>query len=229
MCRSLTYVVALVLMLGIVGKVSAAVSSIAGSNITTRANSNSSWTGRVTSRLVDGSGLSPGGTYGIHGYRFDDAWMVFGSASHDNYRGGTPDGPAWVEFEFNRAYDLGVTWVWNMVQITSRGLRNVSVHYSMTGSTTNPGDWTKLGDFEFPKVQGSGHPGPDVGSVTGGFEAFNFDSTRAKFVVITAHDVDGNWSGRGMGFSEILFIPEPATLALLGLGGIALLRRNRKR
>jgi len=28
--------------------------------------------------------------------------MVFGSASHDNYRGGTPDGPAWVEFEFNR-------------------------------------------------------------------------------------------------------------------------------
>ena len=155
--------------------------------------------------------------------------MVFGSSSHDNYRGGTPDGPAWVEFEFNRPYSLGVAWVWNMVQIMSRGLRNASVHYSMSGSTTNPGEWTKLGDFEFPKVQGSGHPGPDVGSRTAGFPAFNCDGARAKFVVITTHEVDGNWGGRGFGFSEILFIPEPATLALLGLGAGALLRRSRKR
>ena len=85
MSKHLTYLTALVLLLGIVGEASAAVSSYCGIhgqegppsfsslNITTRASSNSSWTGRVTARLIDCSGLSPGGVYGIHGYRFDDA------------------------------------------------------------------------------------------------------------------------------------------------------------
>lgn len=227
MCKSLTYLVALVLLLGVVGIASAAVNSVPGSAITSRT-WGVNWTGRVTQRITDQSGLSPGGTYGIHGYRFDDGWMS-GNQVDATDRGGTPSG-AWVEFEFNRNYNLGETWVWNVVSIATRGMRNVQVHYSTTGSTTNPADWTKLGDFELDRCCPGPEPAPyqDRGPAEAQLLG-DFGGASAKYVVITADDVDGNWGGCCVGLNEIIFIPEPASLVLLGLGGVALLRRRTRK
>ena len=59
----------------------------------------------------------------------------------------------------------------------------------------------------------------------------NFGEKYAKYVVITATGGTGvgNWGGGNIGLSEVrfYFVTEPATLGLVALGALVVIRRRR--
>jgi len=147
-------------------------------------------------------------------------------------------------FEFDQAYPLTTMHVWNLqlANYTGGGLNNVTVQYSLTGGTAAE-DWlyanaggTYVGDptsdpghFQFPKA-----PGIDEYY---GFDAVDFGGKMVKYVYIAVHDIaptapdGGDWDAPygDVGLDEVRFsyVPEPMTMSLIGLGGLALLHRRR--
>jgi hypothetical protein len=95
--------------------------------------------------------------------------------------------------------------------------------YTLTATSTpftNPGDDTFSFDASITRVS----DGTELGGLTGSFANANAalagDSTVYGGVRIDAPaDIDA--------FDNLTVIPEPASLAMLGLGGIMLLRRRR--
>ncbi len=109
------------------------------------------------------------------------------------------DEPIWIQFEFDRVYQLHELLIWNYnVQfevVLGYGLKDVTVEYSADGV-----DWTTFGDVEFAKATSSA----DYVHNT----AIDFDGVAAKFVRLT---VDSTWGVLGYaGLSEVRFLQTPA-------------------
>lgn len=139
-----------------------------------------------------------------------------------------------VTFEFDGAYQLGVMHIWNYNNDWRGGIRYTKVEYSTDGSS-----WTQLvgpgsgGVFELAGAPAdgtntgfngyTGSAGPDFGGVSAQYVRLNPNSVTAS--------QRGNWgSSSKYGLSEVRFnlIPEPATIAVLCLGGgLVLLRKKR--
>jgi len=134
------------------------------------------------SELVNGKGLDANGL--MHNILQYGTWIAGNKNKSDTSANAyTASGPAWVQFELDEIYELGEIWVWNgnMSGVsTYRGLRNVTVQYSSNGTT-----WPTLGSYEFTKASGT--------DTYTGFSACDFNGISAKYVVITANDVNGNW------------------------------------
>ena len=183
-------------------------------------------------KVVDGSGLDGTGT--MHDTSDWNAVPATGWLGENSNVGGGPhpgtwEGGTWIRFDFDDIYELAVVHVWNWNHsFTNRGLNQVVIEYSETGGA-DPGEWTRLGGadhvFSFERATGE--------SDYIGFDAADFAGATAKHVVFTALSGDGgvaNFGGSGnAGLAEVRFhlIPEPATLALCALGGLALLRKRR--
>lgn len=158
------------------------VSALLPSGIT--ASASSSYGPRVAGLTADESGMSGG----EHDTSSANMWMsaAGGGGNASNHPFGL-DGAAWIKYEFDNVYNLSSINVWNCNMsgnYANRGLRNVSIHYSITGSSS-AGDWTKLGDYELSRATGSL-----------GYECNNriaVGNADAKYVVITASQTDGNW------------------------------------
>ncbi len=108
------------------------------------------------------------------------------------------DCSTWIKLDFDQTYRLGIMYLWNQNQwvesndLTDRGLRNVSIHYTNDGI-----NWMHKGDYEIPKSPGGG-PIPPT------FE-LDFAGIEANSVLITASVTDGNWGSDYYGLSEIKF------------------------
>ncbi len=121
------------------------------------------------SNTIDGSGLNANDQ---HSTVLADMWMSTG------------DKPAWIQYEFDRAYTLYEMWVWNSNQAIEPflgfGAKSVTIEYSVDGQT-----WTTFeGVSEFAKA---------TGQTT--YEAnttVSFGGVLAKFVKIT---INANWGG----------------------------------
>jgi hypothetical protein len=122
--------------------------------------------------------------------------------------------------------------------------------------TYNPADWTGATWVQFIAVMNSEKGGwqdqgrPDTDNVnpgfTSGWDPINFPTLQTRHVTWNISDTYAalaggggsyfelmfvsNWGGTGSGafyLDKVQLVPEPATIALLSLGGLALLRRKR--
>jgi hypothetical protein len=146
---------------------------------------------------INGSGLDE---FDEHDAELPNMWMTTGGF------------PAWIQYEFDKAYKLDKMWVWNSNQVIESflgfGAKSVTVEYSADGQT-----WATLeGATEFAKA-----------TATAGYAAnttVEFAGATAKFVKIT---IAGNWGGMAgqTGLSEVRFFyvpvqafePQPAEAA----------------
>ena len=139
------------------------------------------------SLTIDGSGLDE---HDGHSVSKKDMWL------------GSPTGndPVWVQYVFDKAYELYEIWIWNHNSgaegVLGYGFKDVIVTYSQDGT-----DWIELGQFEF--IQATGAPGYTPNTIITG------DGISAKFIRLTANS---NWSLLGLpqaGLSEVRFYAIP--------------------
>ena len=97
---------------------------------------------------------------------------------------------------------------------TNRGSKSVNVSFSTNGTS-----FSSPTNFTFDQA-----PGADA--YTGQSFALN-QTTSARYVKFDILSNQGDNSRVGLGQVRFLAIPEPASVALIGLGGIMLLTRRR--
>ncbi len=152
----------------------------------TASSSSSDSTGPM--KTVDGSGLDASDT---HGTTQGTMWLSKKGES-----------AAWIQYEFDKAYQLAEMWVWNAnqaIEATSLaiGAKDVVVECSLDGTT-----WTALVPV-LPFARATGKSGYAHNTVV------NFPYEKAKYVRIT---ITSNWGGKTVqyGLSEVRFyyLPE---------------------
>ena len=151
-------------------------------NITVTASSSN--VGEEAENTVNGSGVDAND---LHSIETTDMWR----SSPDG------DGPAWIEYEFDRISKLHEMWVWNhnssLEQIYGFGFKDVSVEYSADGI-----DYKALGTtHEFAQAPGT----PDYAH-----ETIDFAGAAAKYVRLTANST---WGSVLSGLSEVRFFRIP--------------------
>jgi len=145
---------------------------------------------------VNGSGLAGE----LHSADMTAMWLSAaggGGAGNPSPSGST--GAAWIAYEFPQVYRLHEMLVWNYNAFTNenRGMRNVTIEYSLDGIT-----YSTLGTtHELNQAPGTGDYAPNT--------AVDFQGATARYVVITASTVDGNWGGDRYGLSEVRFLHVP--------------------
>jgi serine/threonine protein kinase/Tol biopolymer transport system component len=131
-------------------------------------------------KTVDGSGLD---TNDGHSTDAKDMWWSIGA------------GPNWIQYEFDRVYNLHELWVWNFNTVLDPfmgfGAKTVQIEYSADGTA-----WTPLADVpEFARATGKA-----------GYTAntkITFGGLAAKFVKLT---IEKNWGvAPQTGLSEVRF------------------------
>jgi hypothetical protein len=149
------------------------------------ATASSSYTANMgPEKTIDGSGLDD---QDQHGTAIDTMWLS----------GSEPT--AWIQYEFDRVYNLYQMWVWNSNQsvefLLGLGVKGVQVEYSTDGES-----WTTLeGVAEF--AQAPGAPGYAHNTT------IDFHGAAAQFVRIT---ITSDWGGRTQyGLSEVRFYYVP--------------------
>jgi hypothetical protein len=135
---------------------------------------------------INGSGLDDND---LHSNKERDIWLS-----------GTEPLGAWIEYEFDKVYNLHEMWVWNSNQTVESllgfGLKDVTIDYSTNGT-----DYTTLGTtHEFARAPGTSGYAHNTN--------IDFAGVRTKYVRLTA---TSNWGGimPQYGLSEVRFFQIP--------------------
>ena len=176
--------------------------------------------GRVGSKLLDGSGMS-----GFASEWADDDPANMWLADRGNIVGQT------VTFDLCGEYELRAARVWNYNEaggstpFINRGVELMDIALSLDGLDFFTLEGPVGGHFYLNQAPGTdNYIDADMLDLGGGW---------ARYVRFTVVDYYGTTPGSDyVGLSEVRFygtVPEPATLSLLALGGLGLLRRRRRR
>jgi len=161
---------------------------LAGSHITaTASSSNSAKEG--PEKTIGDVGLNASGQ---HSTNTDEMWLS----------GPAAPGTAWIQYEFDKLYELHQMLVWNhnstAESLAGFGAKDVTIAYSRDGT-----EWVvRETSTEFARAPGT----PDYTANT----TFDFDRAVAKYVKIT---IASNWGGAipQYGLSEVRFMVIPVT------------------
>jgi hypothetical protein len=170
---------------------------------------------------IDGSGFDE-----VNGFHSTSAnGTMWTSAGNIGGEPGSPDllsGGVDITFDLEGNYDLSSLKVWNFNEPSALTAGAKDATISVAASEGGP--FTLLGSFVFNKAPGSA--ATDFGQVIDLSSFAAADNTRlVRFDITTNY----GWTNNGglVGLSEVRFIPEPASLVILALGGLAVLRRRR--
>ena len=176
---------------------------------------------RNANNTIDSSGFEPNGP-GTHGNSTDadnDMWLSRGTFSNPN-----DPLPAEITFDLLDNYILAGFEVWNYNEEggTARGANEVVISVA----SSEGGPFTVLSTENFTIAPGVDNVAFGQPIDLSGFSAS--DNVRLVKLTINTNHGDGN---QFAGLSEIQFdgvlVPEPGSLALLGLGGLLVVRRRR--
>lgn len=136
--------------------------------------------------------------------------------------------PVTITFDFTNAIDLDAMFLWNNATnatIASKGIKDFSLKFYDGAGATG----TQLGTtYSSSAAQAV---------ITGTYTAETFDlgagysGVRSVELIVANNHLGSSWVGaREIAFNEVESsqVPEPASLTLLGLGGVTLLLRRKK-
>ncbi len=135
----------------------------------------------------------------------------------------------WLTLDLGESFELDVMKVWNFNATgdrTDRGVGTADLYYSMLDDPgidfTDPAFWTLLRQVTLSEALGdSSYNTPDVIPL-GGIEA--------RWLALDILSTQGSTQFVGLSEIQVLdVIPEPATLTLLALGALGLLRRRQRK
>jgi hypothetical protein len=148
-----------------------------------------------------------------NGVASTDWWISWASQGHDDLDYTSE----WIAWDLGGTYTLSKVHVWNYNEggYTDESIKKLDIQ-KWTGAAWENAytglEWSQA---------------PDRGDYAGFDQQFSTPITTSK---IRFANLENFGSTYGAGVSEVVFyaVPEPATLALLGLGGLAVIRRRRK-
>jgi hypothetical protein len=153
----------------------------------------------------------------------------------------------WIIMDLGEEYVVGDMHLWNGGQIGTQAMKDFNIYYStapVVPSTQGPTGGNDADDYDFgvaawtPSLLGAQVLGDGTGATgTGGGKLadgiYDLGGVTARYValeIMSRHNGNTDPTVGRIGFSEAGFdvVPEPATMSLLALGGLAMLRRKRR-